>query len=406
MTDDVNAALRLRNVEQIYGYSGHDAVQFERVAGAKVRRRAVGCLTVRAQNLFYLQDSEVLLSSIIEATLPKAPREVVLCTHWLAVEGVQPAIPQNPVAAIGDASAPTAAAAATAVASTSVDARPLVKHTLSGELQAYFCKVQAAVQALHTPPTPSAAALAEWTACQRSLQRDGGLQQLLPYLAQFVADETARSLRQLGVLRALLAMCRALLDNATLAIDPYLHQLMPSILTCLLGKRLCNNRAEDHWSLRDAAAQLVADICERFAGYPNLQPRVTKTLLQALLDPAKPLTSHYGCIQGLVALGPHVVDLLLLPHVEAYVHVLQPTLHGDNAPLAAEAQRCYDALLAAARCYVAAGGGRNDDAHQQAAKRRRGAAGTVAPLSYDALYKVFGEALVVAAPIDAAAVAI
>lgn len=35
-TGDINAALSLRNVEQLYGYSGTDPVQFQRAVEAKV----------------------------------------------------------------------------------------------------------------------------------------------------------------------------------------------------------------------------------------------------------------------------------------------------------------------------------------------------------------------------------
>lgn len=32
---------------------------------------------------------------VIEAPLPKAPLDTSLFCHWLAIEGVQPAIPEN-----------------------------------------------------------------------------------------------------------------------------------------------------------------------------------------------------------------------------------------------------------------------------------------------------------------------
>lgn len=45
--------------------------------------------------------------------------------------------------------------------------------------------------------------------------------------------------------------------------------------------------------------------------YHNLQPRVTRTLLHAFLDPKKALPQHYGAIQGLAALGPSVVCFIV-----------------------------------------------------------------------------------------------
>jgi hypothetical protein len=35
------------------------------------------------------------LLQVIEAPLPKAPLDTAVVAHWLAIEGVQPAIPEN-----------------------------------------------------------------------------------------------------------------------------------------------------------------------------------------------------------------------------------------------------------------------------------------------------------------------
>lgn len=54
--------------------------------------------------------------------------------------------------------------------------------------------------------------------------------------------------------------------------------------------------------------------CCRFGHvYNTLQTRLTKTLLNALLDPKRALTQHYGAVQGLAALGPNVVYPLSFP---------------------------------------------------------------------------------------------
>lgn len=42
------------------------------------------------------------------------------------------------------------------------------------------------------------------------------------------------------------------------------HQLMPSVITCLVAKRLGNRYSDNHWELRDLSANLVARICQRY----------------------------------------------------------------------------------------------------------------------------------------------
>ena len=47
---------------------------------------------------------------------------------------------------------------------------------------------------------------------------------------------------------------------------------MPAVLTCIVGKRLCADPTEDHWSLRHQASTLVCTIITRYAErYPTLQ---------------------------------------------------------------------------------------------------------------------------------------
>ncbi|KAK4491758.1 hypothetical protein RD792_002533 [Penstemon davidsonii] len=131
-----------------------------------------------------------------------------------------------------------------------------------------------------------------------------------------------------------------------------LHQLMPSVMTCLVAKRLGNKFSDNHWDLRNFTANLVSSICKRFGHvYHNLQPRVTRTLLHAFLDPSKALPQHYGAIQGLAALGPNVVRLLVLPNLEPYLRLLEPEMQLEkqkNEMKRHEAWLVYGALVRAA----------------------------------------------------------
>jgi hypothetical protein len=123
---------------------------------------------------------------------------------------------------------------------------------------------------------------------------------------------------------------------------------MPAILTCLVGKRLCEKPTENHWELRDYCATLVSYICRRFGtAYKTLQPRITKTLLHAFLDPTKPLTTHYGAVVGLSALGIYVIQLLLLPNIASYHRLLESELSPSNPNQQKffEARKVNDALL-------------------------------------------------------------
>jgi len=123
-------------------------------------------------------------------------------------------------------------------------------------------------------------------------------------------------------------------------------------LTCLVGRRLCDKPEENHWQLRDYSAKLIAHICNIWGtSYSTLQPRITKTLISAFLDPSKPLTTHYGAIVGLTFLGYHVIQLLILPNLRAYIRLLSPELQSTSPNKLLEATKVHGALLRATGVY-------------------------------------------------------
>ncbi|CAI5536133.1 unnamed protein product [Closterium sp. Naga37s-1] len=74
-------ALSLRNVEPLFGLAAADSVRF---------RRAVG-----HSDVVFLHDPTLPLSQVVEARVPCAPADVSVAPHWLAVDGTQPATPEN-----------------------------------------------------------------------------------------------------------------------------------------------------------------------------------------------------------------------------------------------------------------------------------------------------------------------
>ncbi|XP_027171078.1 transcription initiation factor TFIID subunit 6 [Coffea eugenioides] len=328
-TEDVDSALRLRNVEPIYGFASGDPLRFRRALGHR--------------DLFYVDDKDVDFKDVIEAPLPKAPLDCSVVCHWLAIEGVQPAIPENaPVEVIR-------APSETKLPEQKEDGLPVdirlpVKHVLSRELQLYFDKI--------TELVVSRSDSVLFKEALASLATDSGLHPLVPYFTCFIADEVSHGLSNFPLLFALMRLVWSLLQNPHIHIEPYLHQLMPSVVTCLVAKRLGNRLADNHWELRDFTATVVASICKRFSHvYNNLQTRLTKTLLHAFLDPKRAITQHYGAIQGLAALGPNVVRLLVVPNLETYLRLLEPEMlleKQKNEMKRHEAWRVYGALLSAA----------------------------------------------------------
>ncbi|KAF9305125.1 hypothetical protein BGZ74_011332 [Mortierella antarctica] len=361
--DDINNALRVRNVEPLYGFSSADPTRF--------KRTTAGSTSTGQQELFFIEDEELDFETILSAPLPKVPLDVTYTAHWLAIEGVQPAIVQNPTPSdaksdlfnkrikLDQSSQPVTpgikSGAQPSTATGAAEVQPLVKHVLSKELQMYYERITSAV--LSQDEVLRATAIS-------SLQNDPGLHQLLPYFVQLVAEKVTQNIRNMFVLEAMMAMVRAILDNNNLFVEPYLHQLMPTVLTCVVGKRLGESPQEDHWALRSTATDIILSICTKYgSSYHTLQPRVTRTLLRAFLDPEKPLTTHYGAILGLTRLGNEVFKTLVVPNLKTYSSLIEPELDDENdmdedhlnddvALRRNEARHCLDAILVGLRSLV------------------------------------------------------
>ena len=118
--------------------------------------------------------------------------------HWLAVEGVQPTIPQNPTAADTRhlelvSKGPNANANLAAMSGNeNVNVKPLVKHILSNELQLYFERVCNAFLDESNEEFRNSAF--------SSLKEDPGLHQLVPYFVQFISEKVTHNIKDIFVL--------------------------------------------------------------------------------------------------------------------------------------------------------------------------------------------------------------
>ena len=319
-TQDISQALRLLDVEPLYGYESTRPLRFGEAS--------IG----PGQPLFYVEDEEVDFEKLINAPLPKVPREISFTAHWLAVEGVQPSIPQNPtqadqrnqeLSAKGPGANPHLAAVS---GNDNVSVKPLVKHVLSKELQLYFERICGAIIEDGNEEYR--------TAAFASLRTDPGLHQLVPYFVQFVADKVTHNLKSLFTLTQSMLLIAALLENPSLYIAPYVPSIVPSVLTCLIGKHLgsaSQDGTNTHFALRDYSSSLLSSIARKYGpSSSTLKPRIARSCLKHFLDSHKPFGTHYGAILGLTMIaGAEGVRSLILPNLKHYDQHLQAGLKDD-----------------------------------------------------------------------------
>ncbi|QRW06620.1 transcription initiation factor TFIID subunit 6 [Ceratobasidium sp. AG-Ba] len=271
--------------------------------------------TYTPQSVYFLEDEEIDFDKALKEEIITVPPPVRYTAHWLAIEGIQPLVPENPIPALESKSAATGqggpssprsrkpgattttpnAGAGSTAASTST----LVKHiTLLAEREPHLAHFDHA-----------------------------GLQALLPYLIRWIGETVVRVLKgegashggddgsedeamsisddiDRGKLDVMLDALKAMLDNTTLFVEPYLHQIMPPILSILLTASLGSasslgvNPPPRH--VRMHAASLLNHVLSLHGPtYPSLGARVSKTLILGVTAPGR----HRGTREGALRAG-------------------------------------------------------------------------------------------------------
>mmetsp|Transcript_4630 Transcript_4630/g.11661 ORF Transcript_4630/g.11661 Transcript_4630/m.11661 type:complete len:502 (-) Transcript_4630:136-1641(-) len=308
----------------------------------------------------------------------RPPCELGMTLHWLAVDGVSPMIPMNdvwnnanglpsggiaPVLDLdedhngGKGGSPTDDKNNE---DSSIRIRELQHRLISEELQLYYARVTSTIE--------NSADVVEVTAVLHGIRTDVGIQELVPFLSRFVASGlmAKKNLHKTEYCRRLIKVFDAMLDNRSLHLDLHLHQMFTPVGTCIVAKKLSSSPHEDHWSLREEAAQCLVKACDIYGDqYTTMKPRIIKLLTQQALRVDRPLATQYGGIVGISLFGPRAVDAFLLPLVQEYWERWEEELQrmtnradighvskGKNVGREYELNMCQQALLNAMQVFM------------------------------------------------------
>ncbi|XP_030747888.1 transcription initiation factor TFIID subunit 6 [Sitophilus oryzae] len=326
---DVDSALKVRNIEPQYGFHSIEPLPFRFASGG-------------GRELHFIEEKEVDLGDMLSNVNPKAPLETTLRSHWLCIDGVQPTIPENPPPVaksvqklesvdpvnkkpMKESSGKPSTGKQKLKNVETVQIKQLATHELSVEQQLYYKEI--------TEACVGSDEIRRGEALQ-SLSSDPGLHEMLPRMCTFIIEGVRVNVVQnnLALLIYLMRMVKALLDNQSLYLEKYLHELIPSVTTCIVSKQLCMRpELDNHWALRDFASRLMSQICKNFnTSTNNIQTRITRMFTNALHQCDKiPLSSLYGALQGLSELGTEVTRIFILPKIKNIGARIETHLEGN-----------------------------------------------------------------------------
>lgn len=253
-----------------------------------------------AGQLYHELDDEIDFATYLKEPLPPALANsagVKWKAHWLAVEGVQPAIPENP--------APTSRSGPTRPQPTTGSAalRQNAKTHLTTELQLYFSRLTAALvpttAALaqlpgNPPPGSTAHAFPEAErhrlAALASVRSDAAVAGVLAYLIRWVSESITKCLMgATGTIGCLIDVVEAILDNDVLFVEPYV-----STSSAILLPPFCYATSEPQLTISctsSSARSLVSSSQSPSAHTPSQVPDPRRSICA----PAPQTSSQSSC---------------------------------------------------------------------------------------------------------------
>lgn len=339
IADDLDCALDIFGQQPIHGYGSKKvASNYKPVPGSMESMRS---------KIFISQDSEIELNTTTSDIVSLRPSfETALHAHWLAIDGIQPEVAQNPVSVKKTVEDDLSSEECDEVASVSskrdtktfgglngiaasfrfgmkftrksekIQIKSTVTHELSMEQQLFFKEVMEACVGLDDKRRVEAL---------QSLQYDTGLSLLLPHISRWLAQGVRYNIiqRSLAMLIYIVRAYTAISNNRSIQLNSILHEVVPSLMSCMVSQYLCARPdVDNHWTLRDYAAKCLVFII-REHGVCDMRSRVQQILNKVFINESSTIGMRYGAFQALYEISTPFERALFYVHFVQLLRQLQ-----------------------------------------------------------------------------------
>ena len=227
---DINLALQLKGCEKLYGTT------------------CSSCSVIGPSQLLSSSNTtKVMLSDVLKEDIPPPPEEVSMKQHWLVIDGTVPQKAAMLFSSSDDTGLvhpPTSGTNTTTFDLTNtyessdvlLRIHQLQSGLLSEELKLYFVRV------IHTLEQQNGAT-SYYDRYQQDkvlsqLQTDDGLQELVPFFIRYTQHAIYEHIQSNRIENCILIVrfLRSLLCNPTMHLELHLHEILPSLMTCVVAK--------------------------------------------------------------------------------------------------------------------------------------------------------------------------
>jgi len=352
--EDVRIALRDLGVGTMIG--------FEAEAARRVKPKSKVTIE-KTQNMFEVTDLKVdPIDEMYEA-------DVLVTPHWLVIDGVQPAIPENPskesdtVKKDEKKSTEDARLSSTLILkeigkkvpkTEHVEVKTATTHTVPLEHQVFFREIMETVMCSDE---------AKRTMALATLKSDPGLQVLVPRFSNAFAEGVRCNLIQENVafLIYLMRIMDSLVLNPNINLEKHLHEIIPAVTSCLVIRSIGveGSREQPSWTLRDFCGKLLLKILTRYK-LPQVRIRLFRVFAKIFQQPDPSIPSLYAVVHAVHLFGFEAVENIIFPNLGIIKTVLSKSqsragaLKGkpESDPEQFGRQRLSDLVLKLMKNYV------------------------------------------------------
>lgn len=324
---DINEALFASNLEILLGYSDGQDIEYVEITEPGAYSQILAP-----------RDEQVNLRRIFSANLGDRPTETSVEFHWLAIDGIQPAIPENVAPIQTEIVTPEEMNWKGDRTHSWRDSNAVIAEDLKQIFANTLTKIK------HEKDISDVL---------EELRTSGVLQVLLPFFIRYLTDAMAMNMKKPKNVLRLLEVANALFGNESLELGENVHHFLSIVMSPMLYDGFCDDEVDLQYSVREECAAFLGLIVDKFKGkYPSMMEKVTQKLGNVLFSNEAGMCAQYGAVYGIMSLGENVASNIIIQNLAKLLEMAGERMKTEDRRVIVQGMRLRAALMNAKKIFV------------------------------------------------------